>query len=97
MAAQLLKFTVEHSFFTPKDLVHRGLEIVVVASLQRPLKKRKGFRMSIKDHLLTLTRVSNNEKLPAVTEAEMGHLHCLENTIDQVTPIKLVGFSWSKP
>jgi hypothetical protein len=38
MAAQLLKFTIKQSFFSPKNLVHRSLEIVVVSNC---INKRK--------------------------------------------------------
>ncbi len=66
---------------------------------QVPPKKREGFVVGIKDHLLAFPGIGDNEKHPAVTETEVRNIDDLDHAGKDdflVAPVELVGLTRSE-
>jgi hypothetical protein len=99
VTAHLDKPFIEDSLLATQYLVHRSRQIVIDPTPANPAKKRKCAVMAIKDHLLALTGISHNKKLPAVAEPKMSNIYLLDKATQNspfITPVELVCIPWRK-
>ena len=97
MAAHLLEPAVVGSVAADEDRVDRGLHVVVDAPRAGAPEEGEGLVMGVEDHLLRLAGIGTHEQHPAVTQADMCHLHRGRRAVDHhdlVAPVELVGLAW---
>ena len=97
MAARLLEPAVVGSVAADEDRVDRGLHVVVDAPRAGAPEEGENLVMGIEDHLLRLAGIGMYGQHPAVTQADMCHLHRGRRAVDHhdlVAPVELVGLAW---